>query len=87
GSEGMSLFGREGITLDIPAYPAEVRDTIGAGDTVTATFALGLATGAAMADAATIANVAAALVVRRMGCATTTPDELLRAVAELETAW
>ncbi len=87
GGEGMSLFGREGITFDIPAYPAEVRDTIGAGDTVTATFALGLATGAAMADAATIANVAAALVVRRLGCATTTPDELLRAVAELETAW
>ena len=87
GGEGMSLFQQDAVTFDISAYPAEVRDTVGAGDTVTATFALGLTTGAPMADAATIANVAAAMVVRRLGCATTTPDDLLRAVAELESAW
>lgn len=87
GGEGMTLFLQEGSTIDIPVYPSEVRDTIGAGDTVTATFALGLATGASMPDAATIANVAAGLVVRRLGCATTTPDELYHAVAGLETAW
>ena len=87
GGEGMSLFQQDSTTFDIPVYPSEVRDTIGAGDTVTATFALGLATGASMADAATIANVAAGLVVRRLGCATTTPDELHHAVAGLEAAW
>jgi rfaE bifunctional protein kinase chain/domain len=87
GGEGMSLFQADGMIFDIPVYPSEVRDTIGAGDTVTATFALGLTTGAAMADAATIANVAAGLVVRRLGCATTTPDELHHAIAGLEAAW
>jgi rfaE bifunctional protein kinase chain/domain len=87
GGDGMSLFLHDGSSFDIPAYPSEVRDTIGAGDTVTATFALGLATGASMADAATIANVAAGLVVRRLGCATTTPDELHHAVAGLEATW
>jgi rfaE bifunctional protein kinase chain/domain len=87
GSEGMSLYERDGLAIHMPAYPVEVRDTTGAGDTVAAAFALGLATGAAMADAATIANVAAGLVVRRLGCATTTPDELLHAVASIEVAW
>ncbi len=87
GGDGMSLFLHDGTSFDIPVYPSEVRDTIGAGDTVTATFALGLAAGASMADAATIANVAAGLVVRRLGCATTTPDELHHAVAGLEATW
>ncbi len=87
GGDGMSLFQPNSLSFDIPVYPSEVRDTIGAGDTVTATFALGLATGASMPDAATIANVAAGLVVRRLGCATTTPDELMHAIAGLETTW
>ncbi len=87
GNEGMSLFERDSQITHIPVYPSEVRDTTGAGDTVAATFALGLATGATMADAATIANVAAGLVVRRLGCATTSPDELLHAVASFEVAW
>lgn len=87
GGDGMTLFHQDGTTADIPAYPSEVRDTTGAGDTVAATFTLGLTTGAAMADAATLANVAAGLVVRRLGCATTTPEELLHAVASLEATW
>jgi rfaE bifunctional protein kinase chain/domain len=87
GSEGMAIFERDRFTLDIPAYPTEVRDTIGAGDTVTATFALGLATGAALADAALIANVAAGLVVRRLGCATTSPEELHLALSGLQPTW
>lgn len=87
GGEGMSVFEQDGGVTHIPVYPSEVRDTTGAGDTVAATFTLGLAAGAAMADAAALANVAAGLVVRRLGCATTSPDELLHAVAGLEVAW
>ena len=80
GSEGMSLFEFGKEPLHIPIYPlphaSEIVDTNGAGDTVAATFTLGLATGASKAEAAYLANAAAALVVRRLGCASNTPEEL-----------
>jgi rfaE bifunctional protein kinase chain/domain len=80
GAEGMSLFERERAPVHLPAYPTELVDPTGAGDTVAATFTLALAAGASMADAAALANVAAGLVVRRLGCATTTPRELSAAI-------
>jgi rfaE bifunctional protein kinase chain/domain len=85
GSEGMSLFERGRAPLHLPATNhSEVSDPTGAGDTVAATFTLALSEGAGMADAALLANVAAGLVVRRFGCATNTPEELIAAVrAEL----
>lgn len=84
GSEGMSLFERGRDPLHIPASNlTEVADPTGAGDTVAAAFTLALTTGAAMADAAHLANIAAGLVVRRLGCATTTPDELRLAIEQL----
>jgi rfaE bifunctional protein kinase chain/domain len=84
GSEGMSLFQRHQPPLHLPASNlTEVYDPTGAGDTVAATFTLALGAGASMAEAAVLANIAAGLVVRRMGCATTTPEELTSAVAAL----
>jgi len=81
GSEGMSLFevGRPPLHLPIHRLdPAsEVVDTNGAGDTVVATFTLALTAGANMVEAAYLANAAAALVVRRLGCASNSIDELL----------
>lgn len=81
GSEGMSLFEVGKASLHLPIYPlsqaSEIVDTNGAGDTVAATFTLALASGASMAEAAYIANAAAALVVRRLGCASNTPEELM----------
>jgi rfaE bifunctional protein kinase chain/domain len=80
GGEGMSLFEDGHEPLHQPIYPispaSEIVDTNGAGDTVAATFALALAAGATMAEAAYLANAAAALVVRRLGCASNTPEEL-----------
>lgn len=80
GSEGMSLFIQDKVPLHLPIYPlpyaSEVVDTNGAGDTVAATFTLALTAGASMAEAAYLANAAAALVVRQLGCASTTPEEL-----------
>jgi D-glycero-beta-D-manno-heptose-7-phosphate kinase len=52
---------------------------------VAATFTLALAAGAPMAEAATLANIAAGLVVRRVGCAANTPDELAAAIRALVT--
>ena len=81
GSEGMSLFERGREPLHVPASNlAEVSDPTGAGDTVAATFTLALIAGASMEQAAILANIAAGLVVRRIGCATNTPDELIAAI-------
>jgi D-glycero-beta-D-manno-heptose-7-phosphate kinase len=84
GSEGMCLFERERAPFSIPvANLTEVRDTTGAGDTVAATFTLGLVAGAGMPEAAVLADIAAGQVVRRLGCATTTPQEMRQAITEL----
>src|SRR5713101_4452423 len=85
GSEGMSLFeaGQPPLHLSIHRldHASEVVNTNGAGDTVAATFTLALTVGASMAQAAYLANAAAALAVRRLGCASNTPQELVRAIA------
>jgi len=84
GSEGMSLFEVGKSPLHLPIHrlnhASEVVDTNGAGDTVAATFTLALTAGAHMAEAAYLANAAAALVVRRLGCASNTPQELMSVV-------
>jgi len=84
GSEGMSLFEAGKPPTHFPIHPfpnaSEIVDTNGAGDTVAATFTLALTAGATMAEAAYLANAAAALVVRRLGAASNTPEELLHIV-------
>lgn len=83
GSEGMSLFVAGKPPLHLPVYrldhASEIVDTNGAGDTVAATFTLALTAGANFVEAAYLANAAAALVVRRLGCASNTPQELIKA--------
>jgi rfaE bifunctional protein kinase chain/domain len=84
GGEGMSLFEVDKPPLHLPVHRldhgSEIVDTNGAGDTVAATFTLALTTGANFAEAAYVANAAAALVVRRLGCASNTPEELMGAI-------
>ncbi len=81
GSEGMSLFAVGQAPLHLPVHriphASEIVDTNGAGDTVAATFTLALTAGATKAEAAYLANAAAALVVRRLGCASNTPQDLM----------
>jgi D-glycero-beta-D-manno-heptose-7-phosphate kinase len=87
GSEGMSLFQADEPPLHLPASNlTEVSDTTGAGDTVSATFTLALIAGATMAEAAVLSTIAAGLVVRRLGCATTSPDEMAAAINDLVSA-
>ena len=76
GEHGMSLFVRGGKPLHIPTAAREVFDVTGAGDTVVATLALALAAGAALPEAAVLANYAAGVVVGKLGTATANPDEL-----------
>jgi D-beta-D-heptose 7-phosphate kinase/D-beta-D-heptose 1-phosphate adenosyltransferase len=77
GEHGMTLLGPDGETA-LSAEAREVADVTGAGDTVIATMTLALAAGAALADAARLANRAAGIVVGKFGPATVTVDELRR---------
>lgn len=81
GSEGMTVVEANGPGHHLAAAsPTEVRDVTGAGDTVAATVILALASGGSLLDAAYLGNLAAGIVVRRLGAATVTPDELLAAI-------
>lgn len=79
GSEGMVVFEADGNISKIPVFnKAEVFDVTGAGDTVTAVFAMALASGAEPEYAAIIGNIAASIVIKHFGCATTSVDEILK---------
>jgi len=78
--EGMSLFLRDGQHLVLPTRAREVYDVSGAGDTVTVMFGLALACRLSMQDAAEAANVAAGVVVGKVGTSTVGLQELLAAV-------
>jgi len=78
GSEGIFFFQDEGKVMHIPALTRYVYDVTGAGDTVVATLALALAAGAALEEAARLANVAADIVVSKVGTATAVLEELKR---------
>lgn len=73
--EGMSLFGADGVVRQ-PAVAREVFDVSGAGDTVIATLAAMLASGAGWAEAVRAANLAGGIVVGKLGTATVTREEL-----------
>jgi rfaE bifunctional protein kinase chain/domain len=77
GEQGMWLLGPDGET-ELPAEAREVSDVTGAGDTVIATLALGLAARMPLLEAARLANRAAGIVVGRFGPATVTAEELTR---------
>jgi D-glycero-beta-D-manno-heptose-7-phosphate kinase len=81
GSRGMALFVPGRPTVHIPIFGSDqIADVTGAGDTVMATLTLALAAGAAMEDAARLANVAGGLVVMKRGTATIRAAELVRAL-------
>jgi rfaE bifunctional protein kinase chain/domain len=73
--EGMTLFANEGTSHE-PALAREVYDVSGAGDTVISTLAVMLASGCTLSAAMQLANVAAGVVVGKLGTATCSLDEL-----------
>jgi len=77
--EGMSLFQPDAEPVHLPTEAREVFDVTGAGDTVAATLAAALAAGQSMESAARLANLAAGIVVGKIGAAQVTPTELRRA--------
>ena len=73
--KGMSIIAPE-TAEHLPTEALAVYDVSGAGDTVVATLALATAAGAALADAASLANCAAGIVVGKRGTATASPAEI-----------
>lgn len=73
---GMTLIMQNSAPLHLPAAAREVFDVTGAGDTVIAVLAAALAAGESLAQAAALANLAAGLVVGKLGAASVTPLEL-----------
>ena len=80
GAEGLSLQSAGGYFYLPAANRSQVFDVTGAGDTVIAVATLALAAGQTPLLAATLANYAAGLVVRKLGVAAPSPDELAWAV-------
>lgn len=76
--EGMTLFADE--THHQPALAREVFDVSGAGDTVIATLAVMIAAGADWAEAIRVANIAAGIVVGKLGTAVVSREELAAAL-------
>lgn len=78
GGDGMAVFekGKQEHS-DVPVFnKTNVFDVTGAGDTVVASFTLALAAGAPPKYAAIIGNIAASIVIRSFGCATTSIEEI-----------
>jgi len=81
GKDGMVLFEKDKKPHAIESKARQVFDVSGAGDTVISILGLGLAIGGSFKDSAMVANVAAGIVVAKVGTATASIDELKNALA------
>ena len=81
----MTLFGAAGEPQHVGIVgEKEVTDVTGAGDTVMATFAAGLAAGIGMHNSMLLANVAAGVVVTKAGAATASHEEIIAAASRYD---
>ena len=80
GEQGMTLLRTGQVEVHFPAIAKEVYDVTGAGDTVIATLATALAAGDDLVSATALANLAAGIVVGKLGTAAVSSVELRRAL-------
>jgi D-beta-D-heptose 7-phosphate kinase/D-beta-D-heptose 1-phosphate adenosyltransferase len=80
GEHGMTLLRPDHPALHLPARAREVFDVTGAGDTVISTLAASLAAGEELPQAVALANLAAGIVVGKLGTAAISAPELRRAI-------
>lgn len=81
GAEGMGLFGKQGDPGYFAANAREVFDVSGAGDTVISTLAACVATGMSFGDAVGVSNLAAGIVVGKLGTQPVLWEELARGLS------
>jgi D-beta-D-heptose 7-phosphate kinase / D-beta-D-heptose 1-phosphate adenosyltransferase len=80
GEQGMTLIRDDQPEVSLSVFSKQVYDVTGAGDTAIACLALAYATQADLVQSAQLANVAAGIVVGKLGAATVSPAELRRAI-------
>jgi D-beta-D-heptose 7-phosphate kinase/D-beta-D-heptose 1-phosphate adenosyltransferase len=85
GERGILVVTEDGEGSLVPARSREVYDVTGAGDTVIATLAASISTGAGLLDAARIANYAAEMVVDEIGAAAIEAKDLFQALSRRTT--
>ena len=83
GKDGMSLF-FENEVVHLPTFAKQVFDVTGAGDTVIAALGMALASGEDLISACVFANLAAGVVVGKVGCVPCTQEELLEALSKAQ---
>lgn len=81
GEHGMTLLRPNEAELHLPARAREVFDVTGAGDTVISVLAASLAAGEPLPQAVALANLAAGIVVAKLGTAVVSAPELRRAIS------
>ncbi|NNM50611.1 MAG: bifunctional D-glycero-beta-D-manno-heptose-7-phosphate kinase/D-glycero-beta-D-manno-heptose 1-phosphate adenylyltransferase HldE [Pseudomonadales bacterium] len=81
---GMTLLQRDGQAMHLPAQAREVFDVTGAGDTVISVLAAALAAGEPLPQAVALANIAAGVVVGKLGTYAISAAELTRAMAPVD---
>lgn len=79
GQEGMTIFSQKDVT-QVPTFARRVFDVTGAGDTVIAALALGVAAQLSLTESCMIANFAAGVVVGKVGCVPCQQDELINSI-------
>lgn len=82
GAQGMILATGDQGCMHVPAFPVEVYDTAGAGDTVIATMTCALTSGFSWRMTARVANAAAGSVVRHVGVVPPRHEEIIQLLAE-----
>ncbi len=82
GQQGMTIFSQNDVTR-VPTFAKKVFDVTGAGDTVIAALALGVAAGLDLSEACMIANFAAGVVVAKVGCVPCEVSELVNSINTL----
>jgi len=81
---GMSLFHKNGQSFDFPVRSKEVKDVTGAGDTVLAMISVALANNIDIKYGAQLANIAAGMVIERLGCARIYLSEMAERILEYD---
>lgn len=80
--KGMTLLQKNMPAIHLPTRAREVFDVTGAGDTVISVLAAALAAGESLADATALSNLAAGIVVSKLGTATASVEEIRRAIRD-----
>ena len=79
GKDGMSVAGRDAMAVHLHTIAREIFDVSGAGDTVLTALSIGMAVRGDIVDVPSIANIAAGIVVGKLGTAIVSPEKLWQA--------